>query len=429
MVMRSGITTSRAIFSFGSSDGRWPLMRWTRRRNDATERWRSSSVVSAVTSVSRPRRFSSPAGRSTGFGAATVLPPRREGRASSSSSAWTPRPAPAAPLAAASSVPKRLRASCSALRLTSSSEARRASSLRLRASAGPRSDFSVSSPLALFLFGLALGLLLGGAARFLVALALLGGLALGFFGILAAGAPARVLLGYAALLRLAHARVGKRVRPGAALLLGQRAQHDPGRPRLTPGRGGGCGRLRRRSGLGRRGGTLGRRRCLALRLGTENAALDLLHHHGLGAAMAEALAHHALLDRALQGERLGHAQGLLAGVLDVSHFVRSSLPGSCSNASRRRRSLQCASVQASGSVRESSGSPRARAGQHVPHLTARAPSPIAARRKPRPARAPACRFAALRRRAWRRRRRRPRAHGPRPRRGRGRRRFRPWRSR
>src|SRR5579883_2508256 len=73
MVMVSGIVTSRAIFSFGSS--RWPVMRCTRRRNDATERSRSSSAESAVTTVRRPRRFSPPLRGA--FGAAAARAARR----------------------------------------------------------------------------------------------------------------------------------------------------------------------------------------------------------------------------------------------------------------------------------------------------------------------------------------------------------------
>src|SRR5882672_8094706 len=56
MVIASGIVTSRASFSLASLAA-WPLRRWVRRRNDATERSRTSSAVSAVTSVSRPRRL------------------------------------------------------------------------------------------------------------------------------------------------------------------------------------------------------------------------------------------------------------------------------------------------------------------------------------------------------------------------------------
>ena len=56
IVMVSGMMTSRMSFSFGSSLA-WPFRRCVRRRNEATERSRTSSVLSAVTSVRRPRCF------------------------------------------------------------------------------------------------------------------------------------------------------------------------------------------------------------------------------------------------------------------------------------------------------------------------------------------------------------------------------------
>ena len=87
MVMTSGIVTSRTSFSLGSLAA-WPLVRrWVRRRNDATERSRSSSAVSAVTRVSRPRRFSGPVRVGFGAGAGRAAPPgRRAVRGASSSS-------------------------------------------------------------------------------------------------------------------------------------------------------------------------------------------------------------------------------------------------------------------------------------------------------------------------------------------------------
>ena len=56
MVIASGIVTSRTSFSFGSSEAR-PLSRWVRRRNEATERSRTSPALSAVMTVRRPRCF------------------------------------------------------------------------------------------------------------------------------------------------------------------------------------------------------------------------------------------------------------------------------------------------------------------------------------------------------------------------------------
>ncbi len=118
-----------------------------RRRNAASERSRTSSALSAVTTVSRPRRFS--ATRGGAFGAVTgrAAPPgpRRIVRgASSSSASRTGRAATttAGLGLASSSPPNRFLATSSALRLLSSSCLRRSSSSRLRASAASRSVFS-----------------------------------------------------------------------------------------------------------------------------------------------------------------------------------------------------------------------------------------------------------------------------------------------
>ena len=59
MVMVSGSTTSRDKHSFCCRP--WPLRRWVRRRNDATERVRSSpSLAVALVTVRRPRSFIAP---------------------------------------------------------------------------------------------------------------------------------------------------------------------------------------------------------------------------------------------------------------------------------------------------------------------------------------------------------------------------------
>ena len=93
MVIASGIVTSRTSFSLGSLEA-MPLRRCVRRRNEATERSRTSSARSAVTSVRRPRCFSTPA-RGAGRGAAGVrAAPGRRGRGASSSSASSARRAP-----------------------------------------------------------------------------------------------------------------------------------------------------------------------------------------------------------------------------------------------------------------------------------------------------------------------------------------------
>ncbi len=58
MVIVSGRTTSRDRRSFCSTT---PFMRWVRRRNEATERVRSSpSLAVAVVTVRRPQFFISP---------------------------------------------------------------------------------------------------------------------------------------------------------------------------------------------------------------------------------------------------------------------------------------------------------------------------------------------------------------------------------
>lgn len=88
MVIASGMITSRISFSFGSFEA-WPFSRWVRRRNEAIERSRTSSALSAVTTVRRPRSFCRP-GLWVVLGAATgrAAPPgpRRIWRGPSSSS-------------------------------------------------------------------------------------------------------------------------------------------------------------------------------------------------------------------------------------------------------------------------------------------------------------------------------------------------------
>ena len=156
ILMASGMTTSRISFSFGSFDA-WPFRRWVRRRNDAIERSRTSSALSAVTSVRRPRCFcgagfavvlGGAAGRIGAAGATTDLARTfvfigdiggDTGRAGGGTAAR----AGAAALASAS--PKRFLASSSALRLASSSWRWRSSSALRRASAASRSACSMPS--------------------------------------------------------------------------------------------------------------------------------------------------------------------------------------------------------------------------------------------------------------------------------------------
>ncbi len=76
--------------------------------------------------------------------------------------------------------------------------------------------------------GLALGFLVVLAALFFVGLAGFRRDALGAIGFFAAMAHPRLFLGDLAFFRFAQSRVGKRMSPRAALLLGKRAQHNAG---------------------------------------------------------------------------------------------------------------------------------------------------------------------------------------------------------
>ncbi len=145
MVIASGIVTSRTSFSFGSSEA-WPLSRCVRRRKEATERSRTSSARSAVTSVSRPRSFAgAPRGAAGRAVAGRAAPGRRDfGGPSSSSTSSAMRPGAGRLI---SSSPRRFLATSPALRLVSSSCLRRSSSSRLRASAASRSVLSTTSRL------------------------------------------------------------------------------------------------------------------------------------------------------------------------------------------------------------------------------------------------------------------------------------------
>src|SRR6266508_3168932 len=136
MVMVSGMVTSRTSFSFGSS-AVCPFNRCTRRRKAATERSRSSSALSAVTTVSRLRFFCAPLRGALGAGAGRAAPGPRRVRGTSSSSGSSAGRAPGLAIVMASS-PKRFFASCSALSLVSRSCLRRLSSSALRVSAASR---------------------------------------------------------------------------------------------------------------------------------------------------------------------------------------------------------------------------------------------------------------------------------------------------
>ena len=117
-----------------------------RRRNEATERSRTSSARSAVTSVRRPRSLAgAPRGAAGRAVAGRAAPGRRDfGGPSSSSASSAMRPGPDFLI---SSSPRRFLATSPALRLVSSSCLRRSSSSRLRASAASRSVLSTTSRL------------------------------------------------------------------------------------------------------------------------------------------------------------------------------------------------------------------------------------------------------------------------------------------
>ena len=165
MVIASGRTISRAIFSFWSCEP-WPFSRCVRRRNAATERVRSSSPEVALVTVSRPRLRCSPLRGGRGVGTTTFCPGGSASagrltttrRASSSSAAGGRASAPdmgtpgvGGPTrgidgdCAGSPPERRRRASSSDCRLKLASCARRSSSSRLRASAASRSRRSRAS--------------------------------------------------------------------------------------------------------------------------------------------------------------------------------------------------------------------------------------------------------------------------------------------
>ena len=157
-----------------------------RRRNEATERSRTSSARRAVTSVSRPRCFSargargpgaqaSPAARAAGDGARAVL---------------------------------------------------RLFGFERRAGRGPTGRTFFAEPLLGDFAGFALGFFVVLAAVFLLALASVGGFALGAVARLTQCAAARFLLGDFAFFGFAHAAVGKRVSARRDLFLREGAQHD-----------------------------------------------------------------------------------------------------------------------------------------------------------------------------------------------------------
>src|SRR6478735_2463663 len=215
MLMASGITTSRASFSFGSLAA-CPFRRWVRRRNEAIERSRTSSALSAVTSVRRPRSFCGPGlWVVLGGTAGRMAPPgpRRIWRGPSSSS----------------------EASAATPRAGRGGSRCRGGSCR-RCGLG----FGFAKSLLGLHFGLALGFLFDPVPFFLGLAAGFGGLAFGLFDAFAAGAALGFFLGQPPFLDFAHLGVSQRAGAGGTLVFRQGAQHHA-RPAARRGRRRGTG--------------------------------------------------------------------------------------------------------------------------------------------------------------------------------------------
>src|SRR5262249_21317458 len=184
--------------------------------------------------------------------------------------------------------------------------------------------FVLAEPLLGLLLGFAFGFFFVAAPIFLLALARLGSFALGALATLAVGATTRLLLGDAALLGLTQPRIVERVGAAIKFLVAERAKHDARRfcRRRRGGRRSRCGRRRSLAGGPARANACARLGRLHLHFGgAERAPLDLLDHDGLGPAVAEALPHDALLDAALERQRLRgrHAERLFTRVLRLTH--------------------------------------------------------------------------------------------------------------
>ena len=257
MVIASGSTISRAIFSFCSC-APWPFSRWVRRRNAATERVRSSSPEVALVTVRRPRLRCSPPRGGRGVGTMTFCPGRNAsaGRLRHGCVLFAaPGAAGVAGAAAARGARRRRRA------VAAAGHARDRRGRRRFAAGKAPSRLVLRLPLEIGFLG---------AAKLLVALARLGGLAFKAIARLALAPSPGVRLLAAAVLLLLRARVDQR--PGARLaLLGrQSGQHDAGLGRRRRGGLGGRDRRGPRGGAGRRG--RGRRRRRGRRCGAARAA-------------------------------------------------------------------------------------------------------------------------------------------------------------
>jgi hypothetical protein len=158
-------------------------MRWTRRRNEATERSRTSSAESAVTTVSRPRRFSALTRGVLGAGA---------GRAAGATAGGTR----------------------SFLFVSFEDRAPSAGLCRYRLGAEALLGDLVS---------LSLGFFVVLAALFFITFTRLRFGTVRLVGLFAALPNARFFLGDLALFGFTQARVGKRMSPRASLLFRERA--------------------------------------------------------------------------------------------------------------------------------------------------------------------------------------------------------------
>ena len=301
MVIASGIVTSRTSFSFGSllfSEVR----RCTRRRNDASERSRTSSALIAVTSVRRPRGRSvavlaARVGRCGGAAGRIAPPgPRRTMRGPSFFFGFELRDARRA-LAPSRSRSRPRRSASWRPRRPSSWCLRRACGARLPRACAPRRPRARSSRWR------------RAAARILASSS----------AILRSSASRRRASPSAWARRLCSSSVSVRSTTPDAFGGGAAgAAAGAGAARLGRGRGG-------RGALGDRRRGRGRRRGLGLAVGAEGAALLDLDDHLLAAAMAEALAHHAGLGARLERQRrLSDAQRLAVRGLGVSHSVLES---------------------------------------------------------------------------------------------------------
>ena len=312
MVIASGIVTSRISFSFGSFEA-WPFRRWVRRRNEAIERSRTSSALSAVTTVRRPRSFA-------GAGLWVVLGGHRAHGAAGATADLaraliliggvggnTGRPGGGAAVAGGVWGGARRVAGAGAV------VAAPAAVVAL--------GLGFTKSLLGFLLGLTLGFLFAAMAFFFGLAANFGGLAFGLLDAFAAGAALGLFLRQAALFDFARAGIGQRACTGRALILGQCTQHHArsglrgaagvaGRPSGAFWRSGGGAVLATGSGA-----WVSRRPVAA-----DTALAALFDHDLLASAMAEALAHGARLDAWLQRQGFCRdTQSLVARRFGINH--------------------------------------------------------------------------------------------------------------